>query len=88
MSKNRKVFVPGAAVTNADSVDDTQKGDTDDQLDPVAEPEPEPEPEPNAVLKVPRIASGNELPDADSVDASKIASPVLTKDGWVVPRGI
>lgn len=28
---------------------------------------------------------GEQLPTAESIDQSKLKSPVLTKDGWVVP---
>lgn len=27
------------------------------------------------------------LPDADSIDASKLTSAVLTKQGWLLPHG-
>lgn len=41
-------------------------------------------PAPEPITEVKRTAE-DELPNAVDIDATKIAGPVLTKQGWVVP---
>lgn len=38
-------------------------------------------------VKVEVDNSTNELPDADSIDQSKLTDRVLTKQGWLLPNG-
>lgn len=32
--------------------------------------------------------ASNELPDADSIDTSTLKSPILTRQGWLLPKGV
>lgn len=38
-------------------------------------------------MVAPVVDQSNDLPDADSIDASKLTSAVLTKQGWLLPHG-
>lgn len=37
--------------------------------------------------QVEAVSDANELPDADSIDQSKLTDRVLTKQGWLLPNG-
>lgn len=38
-------------------------------------------------MVAPVVDQSNDLPDADSIDASRLTSAVLTKQGWLLPHG-